>query len=180
MREAGEPKVKATNSWDELGLDPELRELIDGRTYVYASTDGASFAPVEVPGAPAGGAAQVSVSDAGFPLYTSPAADGTTTSVVHSADGTTCTEAGSFPGWVQAAGELAGRPAVAISGAESTTVRVGQPDGTWTTLDLLAAVDGDSSADWIGEVDFGPLGVLATVFGESVPDHFVEIGRAHV
>ena len=39
----GEPKVHATYTWDELGLDPELQALIEGRTYVYRTSDGEHF-----------------------------------------------------------------------------------------------------------------------------------------
>ena len=38
-----EPKVHATYTWDELGLDPDLQALIEGRTYVYRTSDGEHF-----------------------------------------------------------------------------------------------------------------------------------------
>jgi len=60
---------------------------------------------------------------------------------------------------------LGGRPAVALFGFDGgVEVLIDRADGSWTPLDLIAAVDGADANAGIGEVAFGPLGVAATVW----------------
>ncbi len=171
-----EPKVAATYTWDELGLDPELRELIGGRTYVYASDDGTTFERAALPDGRAGWGGGLIAVDDGYRLYLAQSTrDSSTTSVLRSADGHTWTESAVLDGAPQAAGLLAGRPAVGLFGSTGgLQVRVEEPDGTYTTLDLLAAVEGADESSGVGDVAFGPLGVAAMVWtGEAGTAHVV-------
>ncbi len=47
--EAEEGAELGTYTWEELGIDAELRELVDGRTYAYVSDDGQTFQPASLP-----------------------------------------------------------------------------------------------------------------------------------
>ena len=171
VRQAGDPepmqpKVRDTYTWDELGLDPELRALIGGQTYVYASDDGTNFEPARLPDGATGWGGHVLATDDGYRLFVGQSGrDSATTQVLRSADGHTWVSAGSLPGSPQAAGLLGGRPAVALFGFDGgVEVLIDRADGSWTPLDLIAAVDGADANAGIGEVAFGPLGVAATVW----------------
>lgn len=166
-----QPKVAATYTWDELGLDPELRALIGGRTYVYAADDGSSFEPATLPDEARGWGGHLLATEDGYRLFLGqPGRDTATTRILRSEDGHTWTEAGTLPGSPQSAGMLGGRPAVALYGIDGgVDVLVNQPDGGWNPLDLLAAVGGADDEHGVGEVTFGPLGVAATVWTEDTP-----------
>jgi hypothetical protein len=165
-RAASEPKVAGTYTWDELGIDPELRDLIVGRTYVYASDDGATFSRADLPEGTVGSNGQVLATADGYWLVLSAQQrDAAVTRVLRSADGRTWTGAGSLPGWVGAAGVLAGRLAVGVYGVEGPlTVQLSQADGSWLPLDLVQAVGMDPTKAGVGELAFGPLGLAATVW----------------
>ena len=163
------PEVKATYTWDELGLDPELRGLIGGRTYVYASDDGVTFDPATLPGDVGGWSGGLLATDDGYRLFLGQEVreSDATTLVLASEDGHTWTRAGSLPGSPVSAGLLGGRPALAVYTVDgSFAVQISQPDGSWVPLDLLAAVGGSGG---VQDVAFGPLGLAATVWQEGDP-----------
>ena len=158
-----ERKVHATYTWDELGVDPELRELIEGRAYVYATSDGEHFQRSTLPDAVAGTTAQAVATSDGYTVFVgSWGRDESSTRILVSSDGSTFADApGSpLPSGAADAGVLDGRPAIAVFDREgATSLRVGQPDGTWAEMSLS-----DSGA-FGGEVAFGPLGFAAVVWG---------------
>jgi hypothetical protein len=163
-KDAAEGPVTQHYSWDELGIDPELRTLVGGRTYAYATSDGHTFQPVDLPGAaktyPAG---LVALPD-GFHLILQDAASGATSTVLGSTDGRTWTPEGTLAGSPQSAGVLAGHLAVSTTAQDGTTdVQVRQADGSWHPLGLASAVPTSAGGSaFVGEVAFGPLGVAAT------------------
>jgi hypothetical protein len=172
-----EQKVAATYTWDQLGLDPELHELLAGRTYVYASDDGSSFERAELPdGAGGGWGGHLIATDDGYRLYLGRADQGSsTTAVLRSADGRTWTESAVLDGSPQGAGLLGDRPAVSLFGhSGGMRVELEQPDGTYAPLDLLVAVEGADESSGVGDVAFGPLGVAAMVWtGDPGTAHIV-------
>ena len=162
-----EPKVKGTYSWDDLDLDPELRALIGGKTYVYVSDDGTSFEQAAVPDSGPGWGGQVLATDDGYRLFLGQSRDNPTTQVLRSEDGHTWTDAGTLSGTPQSAGLLGGRPAVALFDVDGgIQVQIEQAAGSWTALDLLSAVDTADRSAGIGDVAFGPLGIAAVVWIE--------------
>jgi hypothetical protein len=157
-----ERKVHSTYTWDELGLDPALRDHVAGRTYVYRTQDGEHFEAASVPDALEGTNVTAVATEEGYTLF---AGDWTSADssirVLTSADGGAFTEAAGSPlaGSMGEAGVLGGRPAVAVFDREGgTDVRVLRPDGSWATLTLA------ESGAFGGEVAFGPLGLAAVVW----------------
>lgn len=163
--------MRGTYTWDELGLDPEVRALIGGQTYVYTSDDGSTFEQATLPAASRGWGGQVLATDDGYRLFLGQADKGSaTTQVLRSADGRQWVEAGSLPGSPQTAGLLGGRAAVALFGFDGgLEVLIDRADGSWTPLDLMSAVDGADAKSGVGEVAFGPLGIAAIVWTDDGP-----------
>jgi hypothetical protein len=169
-RPSQEPEVLGTFTWDELGLDPELRDLVSGRTYVYASDDGSTFEPATLPAGADGWGGQLLAADDGYRLFLG-RYDGqaSSTLVLRSTDGHTWTDDGSLPGSPASVGLLGGRPALArFEDQQGLGVLVNQPDGSWTPLDLLSAVE-DAASSGVQEVAFGPLGLAAVVWTDGDP-----------
>lgn len=168
-----EPEVVATYTWDELGLEPELRDLLTGRPYVYASDGTAAATAVALPAGTSGTSADLLATPEGFQLFLTEDGEpgsGPTTAVLSSPDGRTWTAGASLTGFVASSGVLGGRPAAATWSDDGLLVHVQQPDGAWALLDPTQAVDGDSS---VQEVAFGPLGMVAIVAGDAGPVHVV-------
>ena len=167
------PLVAGTYTWDELGLDPELQELIGGRTYLYTTDDGADFQRAELPAGVQGWGGQVLATPDGYRLFLGVIGDRdeSTTAVLSSSDGYTWTEAGTVPGAPQAVGLVGDRPALSVWAADGEAVFVNQIDGTWASLGLSAAVDQPTR---VFDVAFGPLGLAALVqtLGDD-PQYFV-------
>lgn len=168
-----EPKVHATYTWDELGLDPELQALIAGRTYVYRTSDGEHFERSAMPDGVAGTTALAVATGDGYTVFVGDwSRRDAATRILTSTDGSTFADAPGSPlaGTAASAGVVAGRPAVSVYDADGTTsVHIGQPDGSWA---LLPLAEGSATS---GEVAFGALGVAAVVWepatgsGASVP-----------
>lgn len=165
--EGGEQPMRLQEStrytWDELGLDPELQELVGGRTFVYSSHDGGPFERSAVPSELSGYGSQLIRVDDGYRLFLGSHAEGSsTTQVLRSSDGRTWADGGTVPGSPMSAGAIGGRAAVALFTDDgSSVVRVEQAGGTWSNLDLASAVDTGDTPVGVGEVAFGPLGMLA-------------------
>lgn len=168
-REA-EPEEGRAYTWADLGVGDELRDLtLHGRTSVYVSQGGGEFTPVDVGDAtPMGG--QIVATDDGFVGFSTrmsrpetldePAVS--TTEVLRSADGVTWTPAGELSGYVSAAGNVDGRPAVALADVHgSVSIQLGMPDGSWFPVDPAQAVTLDDP--YVSSVSFGPLGWAAVV-----------------
>ncbi len=168
-----EPTVHATYTWDELGVDPELQALVEGRTYLYRTQDGEHFEAATVPSELDGATAQVVATARGFTAFVADwDQDAPTTRVLTSADGAAFVEAPGSPlrGAASEAGVLAGRPAVAVfDRAGATAVHVGQEDGSWSELPLA---EGGASS---GDVAFGPLGFAAVIWEAPAPGSEVSV-----
>lgn len=159
-------------SYDELGIDQELRQLVDGHSITYVSDDGSTFERVEVPEAAGEWTADLLVTPDGYRMVRGSYgnADAGVATVLRSADGRTWTIDTQLPGSPGTLGLLGDRVAVSMFDESGNHVRVQQPDGQWVDLNLDRAVTvPDGSQSWIGEVAFGPLG-LATVVSSSDRD----------
>jgi hypothetical protein len=182
----GEGTEVGRYTYEELGIVGELRDHLGGKAYTYVSEDGRTFERVEVPGA-AGTAASTLVAATpiattdGYRLVLGTAGpDGGSTSVLGSADGRTWEHAASIDGYAAGTGIVDGRPAVAVYDRQDRSiVRIEQADGTWSEVDLGAAVaTPEGSSSWVGPIAFGPLGAAAVVQtgdddGGSVVQHLV-------
>jgi hypothetical protein len=160
-------QVVATYTWQDLGIDPELQGLVNGRSYTYVTDDGTHFAPTSDGTSTSGSTTGLLADSGGYTMFVGH--DGTrgstgTTDVLHSTDGHAWSAAGQLPGYVIRSGALAGRPAVALGDDHGdTSVRLQQADGSWLPLDLTGALPAIPGAHaYIGDVAFGPLGLAAT------------------
>lgn len=164
---SGNGPVVATYTWKDLGIDPELQGLINGRTYTYVTDDGSHFVRSSLDTGAVGWGSQIVADASGYTLFLGHSSKpSSTTDVLRSTDGHTWSTTTTLPGSAMGAGLLAGRPAVALSDNDGhTMVRAEQADGTWQLLDLTQAVPaGPTDAkSYIGDIAFGPLGVAATV-----------------
>jgi hypothetical protein len=166
-KDAGD--VVFQKSYDELGIDQELRDLVGGSSLTYVSDDGATFERVDVPlGAGEWTADTLATAD-GYRM-----ARGATTedlaTILSSADGHTWTVDTTLPGSPGQLGLLGDRVAVSLFDSTGNRVRVQQPDGQWVDLNHTSAVGvPDGNQAWMSDVAFGPLG-LATVIGISDED----------
>jgi hypothetical protein len=155
----------ASYTWDELGVDQELRDLTQGRTFDYVTDDGATFERVTLPVAGKGWGSEILAGPNGYSqLLGSWTGKDSSTTVLQSPDGHTWTETGTLNGAPMSSGFLGDRPAVSLSLFDGrTAVQVQQPDGTWSEVNLTGAVPApaDGAQPWISSVSFGPLGLAA-------------------
>ena len=175
-----EPAIERSYTWDEVGLEPELRQLIDGEVHLYTSADGTTFDEVAAPPTGGGYLSALVGGEDGYRLLTSSRSDG-----VHqqfSTDGQTWTSSGpDLEGWVQSSGSLAGTPAALVGNAFGATLLTAAPGGTWTALDLLAAVGVSTTSEkamGLQDAAFGPLGFLAVVSTDGSPANTTVIDSA--
>ena len=160
-------EVIASYTWDQMGIDEELRGLIDGRSITYVSDDGATFDRVEVPEEAGHWTSALVATPDGYRIlqgsYGPDVAPHAT--VLSSPDGRTWTVDTQLPGSPGSAGLLNDRPAISVFDERgAASIHVEQPDGTWTPIDLSQAVTAPDGYDaWVGEVAFGPLGMAAIV-----------------
>lgn len=151
----------ANYTWEQLGLDARLADLVGGRTFAFASSDGASFEAIEgLPPLSSGWASHLLVADRGYTLITGGNGNGTT--VLKSPDGRSWTTSAELPGAVDSAGLLGGRVAIArfadTEDSGGTVIEIEQSDGSFAPFDLGASGGDEVHLD---EVSFGPLGVAA-------------------
>jgi hypothetical protein len=169
-----------TYTWDELGVDDELRELVmSGRRLAFVSRGGGAFEPVDL-GERGTGDGQLVATDDGFVLALG-RYDESGVEVLRSTDGSTWEPAGELPGYGAASGVVAGRAAIATTSpdddaAASLMVHLAQPDGTWLTVDPRQALD-EPEATSTYDVAFGPLGWAAAI---SDGNGTIGSGRQHV
>jgi hypothetical protein len=163
-----ERAVRATYTWAELGLDPELQALLDGRTYVYSTQDGEHFEPAALPDGVTGTTAQAVATSTGYTVFLGDWSEAeSSTRVLTSPDGAAFTDApGSpLPGGLGDVGVLGDQPAVATYSVDgTTTVHLGHADGGWSELPL------SGPGGFSGAVAFGPLGVAAVIWPLSEDD----------
>jgi hypothetical protein len=164
-----EGSVIASYTFAELGIGSELQSLIAGQLHVFASSDGATFDEVSLPDGVRGEGSVVSTGD-GFVLF---ATDWTGSSNVVttlvSSDGRSWTvdAAAAVNGWPVTTGTIGGGAAVVVQTDNGALLRVQQADGSWSTLDLGAAVTdlGQPVGPYlsVSSADIGPLGVAAVI-----------------
>jgi hypothetical protein len=170
VKPEGTPIIERSYTWDELGIDPELRSLMAGEVHLYRSADGAQFQEVTAP-AVDGYLAGLVGGDDGYRLLTGSLREG-----VHqlfSADGETWTSSGAdLSGWVLTSGSLAGTPAAVVTTDSGATLLTAAPGGGWDALDLMGAVGVTSSASrpaGVVTAGVGPLGLIAVVSADGTP-----------
>jgi hypothetical protein len=160
-------EVIASYTWDQMGIDEELRGLIEGRSITYVSDDGATFERVDVPEEAGQWTTALLATPDGYRIlqgsYGPDVAP--TATVLSSPDGRTWTVDTQLPGSPGTAGILNDRLAVSVfDDRGAATVQIQQSDGSWTPVDLSQAVTvPDGYEAWVGEVAFGPLGMAAVV-----------------
>jgi hypothetical protein len=166
-----EGQVIASYTFAELGIGSELQSLIAGQLHVFASSDGATFDEVTLPEG-ARGQGSVVATDDGFVLFaTEWTSDGSNVGVLVSGDGRSWTVDGAagIDGWLSTTGTIGGRAAAVLQSQNDggAMLRVHQPDGSWSTLDLDAVVSelGVPAGRHlsVGSADIGPLGAAAVV-----------------
>ena len=161
-----EGEVVFQKTYDELGIDQELRGLIGGRSLTYVSEDGATFERVDVPLGAGEWTSDLLATADGYRMARG-SREGNTATLLRSADGRTWTVDTTLPGSPGELGLLGDRVAVSLYDDTGNHVRVQQPDGQWSDLDLTGAVSAPAGMQaWMSDVAFGPLG-LATVIGTS-------------
>ena len=160
------PAQPATYTWDDLGVDDELRDIVlHGRTLVAVSAGGDGFTPVDLGDGLAGGI--VVAGDDGFTLFAvrggTPGSPGSGTTEVHrSADGVTWTAAGELDGYLVSAGVVDGRPAAAVADlTRGAAIWTADGSGSWWSVDPRTALDDPEAS--VSTVAFGPLGWAAVV-----------------
>lgn len=174
-----EPPVVATYTWEELGVEGELLDLVTPRVHLLASPDGTTFEEVTLPTDGGAVGAAVLATDDGFLAFVQRFDEATGTDSVSpfaSTDGRAWEAAGAdLPGYVRTVGVLGGRPAVVTDhisresggdGFVTTTLRVQDGSGAWSAVDLLAPVvaEGAEPSDlYVGAATIGPLGAAVAV-----------------
>jgi hypothetical protein len=162
-------EVVFQETYDELGIDQELRGLIGGQSITYVSDDGATFERVDVPLGAGEWTSDVLATADGYWMARGSTDDGGAT-ILRSADGRTWAVDTTLPGSPGELGLLGDRVAVSLYDDSGNHVRVQQPGGPWADLNLTSAVaPAEGYEAWMSEVAFGPLG-LATVIGTSDED----------
>jgi hypothetical protein len=166
-----EGAVIASYTFAELGIGSELQSLIAGQLHVFASSNGATFDEVALPDE-ARGQGSVVATDDGFVLFASDdTSGGNIVTTLHSGDGRSWTVDGAagIDGWLSTTGTIGGRAAAVVQSQNDggAVLRTRQPDGSWSTLDLDAAVTELGQPDGlhlsVTTADIGPLGAAAVV-----------------
>jgi hypothetical protein len=166
-----EPVLCEVRPWGDLGVDPELRDLMTGELHVHVSTDGASSfeelatlphlsaLPSRIFDTSSGWTVAAGVAEA-RPLG-SPYKSYEPTSF-HSPDGHSWTNAGPVPiSYAYGGGLLDGRPAMAGYGPDTLDFWLATADATghWTGTAIAPGRAGAIVNS--GTVAFGPLGYTA-------------------
>jgi hypothetical protein len=167
-----DPADEQLYTWEELGLDLTLRELIAGETHLYRSTGDGPFA--EVPATLPEGTVQALFGTAGG--YRLLIASGSErVAQARSADGITWESSGPELNGARFAadsGLLGGRPAIVYGPFDSGNVRLATADdaGVWTTSEVAMTPPGAQPLkSGLMFLSIGPLGLAAFVWGND--DH---------
>jgi hypothetical protein len=164
------PAIERSYTWAQLGLEPELQALVQGRLYVYSSADGQTFTPVAPAGIPAigGGSLGGLIGSAdGYRLFMTEAMSSIAREAF-SADGRSWNVTGSFDGWVQNAGHIGTGPAAVVSDRQGASLLTGAPDGGWSSASISAALQasGSGANTSMGPAALGPLGFVGLGMGD--------------
>jgi hypothetical protein len=161
--------VIASFTYDELGVTGELRELVGGMPFVYASDDGTTFRRAELadalPASQGTRDVQPLATPDGFRLFVSGyTAQGSRAAAFRSSDGFGWAADGGFDGGVGTVGVLGDHAAASVWSNEGGALLQIEGDGGWTAVDLahLGSLPEGAQA-YVSQVAFGPLGVAATL-----------------
>lgn len=158
-------------SWSDFGVDPAAAEILDGRTLLFASVDGAEFAPV-ADVARSGYEARLISGGDGFNLLVNPSphAGGPAKGRESEASLWTSTDGIDWPGpaatmsgYVAGAGYVGGHPA-AVTVTNDGTAVLHRLDVPGSTVDLNEALGSPPDQFRIGDVSFGPLGMATQLW----------------
>jgi hypothetical protein len=168
-KEAALQTPAASFTFDELGITGELRELVGGKPFVYASDDGTAFERSELvdelPTSTGTRDVQPLATPDGFRLFVSGYSEhGSHALVFRSADGHGWAADGGFDGGVSGVGLVGDLPAAAVWKDQGGASLELQGAGGWTSVDLahLLSVPQGTEA-YVESVAFGPLGVAAVL-----------------
>ncbi len=169
--------VARSFTWDELGVEPELQQLIGGQVRAFLATDGVNFEEVslEVPGDGLLGAVEPFATPDGFAVVASrsPYAKGPDgpypagmVTVLTSPDGRTWAPhtAGDLTGTFRSVG-LMGESLAFVLDDESGTARLalGTAGGTWSLSDPLEAFEQRDPGAFVSDIVVGRLGAAALI-----------------
>jgi hypothetical protein len=169
-REIKAPEVKATYTWDELGVDTTLRSLILGETRMYVSDNGGPFTSGMVLNVRSSGPLYSTTN--GFRMVTSSSGATDSSTVLTSIDGRTweADRLATTPGWVVGSGVRRDMVALVTSAQspaddQAGTIRMQQPGGTWTEIGLTDLLHRAGAAGdyYLSSAGVGPLGVAAVL-----------------
>lgn len=164
-------------TWDELGVEPELQQLLGGQVRAFLATDGVNFEEVslQVPGDGLLGAVEPLATPDGFAIVASrsPYAKGPDgpypagmVTVLTSPDGRTWAPhtAGDLTGTFRSVG-LMGESLAFVLDDDSGTARlaVSTAGGTWSLSDPLEALEPRDPGAFVSDVVVGPLGAAALI-----------------
>lgn len=166
--------VTASYSWSQLGIDGDVLRAVLREPFVYfAAPDSNEFRRVDLPLADSSFEVMVEAVDDGFDLAVTgalgPVPDGATkVTMFHSADGRAWERIGDATGldWVTAMGRLDGRPAMIGQTRRGAVLARSNGDGSWTSTELIRAVDPSITADSTVQpvaAGIGPLGAVVAV-----------------
>jgi hypothetical protein len=158
----------ASYSWADLGVDGDLRDVVDGRTFVFAAKQGSTdFQRVDDAAAGALSQAVVRADDDGFDLVgtTSKTKGEPALVVLRSNDGRTWSPGDASPGnvtWARAAGRVDGRIVIVGGDNDGDAVLVDNASGGWTSARLSDVVGGLPAGTTLGVLDaaVGPAGAV--------------------
>lgn len=175
------PPVIANLTWDQVGLPPELLDLVVPRLHLFATGPDGGFEPVAGPEGVSTSPPLLVADDAGFSLLfpQTAALDGDTalrarglgdvgpTLRFTSTDGRSWAPAADLPLFVNGAGRVGDTTMVSGWNAMNGDTMVASLDGSGTgaAIDPVSYIDIDGSRPGIGvmHTDFGPLGWAALV-----------------
>jgi hypothetical protein len=150
-------------TWDELGLEPELRALVGGEVHLYSSTNGSTFEEIDASGVSGNYLGGLIGSADGYRMLVGRDA------AVHqlwSADGRSWSSTGpDLEGWVQTVGLLRGTPTAVIGTQRGASLLTATSGGGWAVTDLFAAsgVPNPGGQVWLQTAAIGPLGLVGVV-----------------
>jgi hypothetical protein len=161
-------------TWEQLGLDPALKPLIEGEVHVYTSSDGTTFEEASTAGLTGTGIAGLIGSDDGYRMLVS-VPNGIGLRQLRSLDGRTWATSGpDIDGWTQALGRLNGKPAAVLGTSDGVRLLTAIPNGGWASADLVAASGvptTNGKPTGVQSAAFGPLGVVTILSTDGSPEN---------
>jgi hypothetical protein len=164
--------VDASYTWEQLGVDGDLLQAIEGVPFVFAAAPGSTdFHRVDVPAVRGVTSVAVRADGDGFDLVGTAkdaASDGPALVVLHSDDGNAWSETDARPQgvqWISGVGRVDGRIVVVGGTDDGGVVLVDNASGGWTSTrlrDLAGDVPDGAQVD-VMSAAVGRFGVVVTV-----------------